>query len=89
MTIVDVDTIAAKHESKLIDQALPASFDSKHVEHFNIVIRDGPRRIDLAKAHYFGQGCTVSLDDPVIIREDKFTRLRVVRVILTLRVVDL
>ena len=66
MAVIDVDTIAAKHKAKLIDQALPGGFDAKDVEHLDVVVGDCLRCINLAQAHDLRQSRAIRLNHPVV-----------------------
>ena len=66
MAVIDVDSVAAENKAKLIDQALPCGFDAKDVEHFDIVVGDCLRCINLAQAHDLGQSRAICLDHPVV-----------------------
>jgi len=67
MSEVDIDTIAAKNESELVDQTLSRSFNSENLMNFKTVIGDGLACVNLWIGQDLLECNSISLDDPVVI----------------------
>lgn len=67
MPVVDVDTVATKDKSELVDETLASSFYTENTLDFETIVGNSASMINLGECQDFLESDTICLNDPVVV----------------------